>query len=459
MSQDWSSIIAKEFATVELGDKRLARRCEKLAKSVIISPDKSLPAACGNWANTKAAYRFFSNERVTREGVLLPHIDSTVERCNRQKAILAIQDTTSLNLTRHKATKGLGPIAASKKLRGMLVHTTMAVDADGGEVLGLLGQKVWVRTGYKPKGETWSQLHKRSRESQRWIDGVERTAESELACLVIAVFDREGEIFEAIETLQAHKQSFVIRASRKRPLANGAGYVLDAVRKASERGFMDVDIPARNGAAKRVAHLTLRSMIAEVAPPAYRKQKGNPIRVSVVAALEEQPPQGTDPLEWFLFTDEPCQTSEECQRVVRIYTYRWKIEEFHMGLKTGCRMEERQLQERQRLEALLGLFDVIAVMIVRLRDLALRKDAVAASRVLNATQLQLLHTKHPKLGPQPVAREALRAVAQLGGFLGRRSDGDPGWRTLWRGMHALLLMEAGYHLGLAGSSASAEICG
>ena len=122
-------------------------------------------------------------------------------------------------------------------------------------------------------------------------------------------------------------------------------------------------------------------------------------------------------------------------------------------------MEDRQLQERQRLEALLGLFDVIAVMIVRLRDLALREGAVAASGVLNATQLQLLHAKHPKLGPQPAAREALRAVAQLGGFLGRRSDGDPGWRTLWRGMHSLLLMEAGYHLGLSGSSAGVKICG
>jgi hypothetical protein len=170
--------------------------------------------------------------------------------------------------------------------------------------------------------------------------------------------------------------------------------------------------------------------------------RGPHLTVGVVEVQEEHPPAGCEALKWVLFTSEPLGSVQACARVAMIYSRRWKIEEFHMGLKTGCGVEDRQFETRKRMEAFLGLASVMSVMLLRMRDAV--RGGEKASVYLTEIQIKCLRIKYPSLACDPSAREALRTVARLGGFLARKGDGEPGWRTLWYGMEKLLFMEHGY---------------
>ena len=438
----WTDLVSQEFAEVDLGDERLERRCQQLVSQLWAQPDKSLPQACGNWADTKAAYRFFSNERVTREKLLEPHVAQTILRCSREEAILAIQDTTSFTMgVRH--SEGLGPVGYIDEVRGFLAHSALAVCATDGEILGVLHQEVWARGKKKPKNERPRTVRRRPRESERWVRGIEGVSQLSIQTKLVHVFDREGDVYEAIELLERTGQRFVIRASSNRRLNGGQGYLLDNIRKTPKLGSMKIEVAARDGHEARAAVLDIRATTSRIRPPLELKSPGREIEVGIIHLVESKPGPGCEALEWFLLTSEAHATVEECAQVAGYYTKRWKIEEFHMALKTGCRLEDRQLQRRERLEAFLGMADVIAILLLRLRDLARRDADALAHTMLNPIQISLLTKKYHKLDEQPTVRAALRAVAQLGGFLGRRGDGEPGWRTIWRGAQSLLLMEYG----------------
>lgn len=440
--QQWTKLIAQEFAGVDLGDERLKHRCQKVAQAMGKNPDKSIPEACGDWASTQGAYRFFANEKVSREAVLDGHLGCTMERCAGRE-FLAIQDTTFLNFTHLAETEGLGPIGTAEGLKGLVVHNTLAVELEHGDILGLLHQQVWAREGRKDPKETKKQRRLRERESQSWTRGVEAIRQYGLS-EAIHVMDREGDIYEVLERLVDGKGRFVIRACGNRLLADSEEkkYLLETVRNSSPIGQIAVDVPARPGQAKRQAQLTLRRVRVTVRPSNALGRKGADLPIQVVEVHEEHPPKGCSALCWVLLTTEPTETVEDCIRVIKIYSRRWKIEEFHMGLKTGCHTEERQFQSRERLEIFLGLASIISVMMLRLRDAARRE--LTGGVFLTQVQQRLLRDRYRDLGPQPTVREIMRAVARLGGFLARKGDGEPGWRTLWRGMYALLLMEHGY---------------
>ncbi|MEK7107505.1 MAG: IS4 family transposase, partial [Patescibacteria group bacterium] len=359
------------------------------------------------------------------------------------KEILAIHDTTYLNFTSRRTTEGLGPIGSKENVQGFLAHNTLAVNGQTGEVLGLLAQEVWARQGQYPKEEQSKERRGRKRESQRWPRGIETVIQRDLGN-AIHLMDREGDIYEVLRDLNAAEGRYVIRAGRNRLLAQKQGYLFEAIRRQEPLATMTVHIPTRAGQKARAALLTLRCAHLTIPPPETPRRKGENIPVHAIEAYERHPPKATAPLHWILLTQEPIETPSECVRVVALYKCRWKIEEFHMGLKTGCGIEDRQLKTRKRLEVLLGFYSVIGVMLLRLRDAA--RGEGLASNFLSDIQIRLLKKQYPALGKSPKAREALRAVAKLGGFLARKGDGEPGWRTLWRGMQELLLMEHGFHL-------------
>jgi len=430
-----------EFRGIALGDERLNKRCVELAKALGKHPDESIPQSCGDWGATKAAYRFFENDRVTREALLAPHIAQTVEQ-SRLTEVIAIGDTTYLNFTAHPSVEDLGPIGTTEGLQGMVVHNTIAVTADQGEVLGMLHQEVWVRDGRYPKEETWFQRHKREKESERWQRGVKAVEELGLKG-AIHVFDREGDIYGVLRLLE--KRRFVIRAAQNRALSSDEGHLFEVLRQSDPIGKMTVYVPPRGGRKAREALLTLRRKHMVLRPPATEpKEQAAPVEVNLVEACEHHAPKGCTPLHWVLLTSEAVDTLEQCVHVIKLYKYRWKVEEFHKSLKTGCQIEQRQLQTRHRLEAVLGLYSVIGMMLLRIRDAA-REAGRQATEYFNEVQLKLLHRRYPKIGKKPKVRDAFRAVAQLGGFLARKSDGEPGWKTLWLGMRELLAMERGYY--------------
>ena len=170
---------------------------------------------------------------------------------------------------------------------------------------------------------------------------------------------------------------------------------------------------------------------------------------NIVAGIEVDAPAGVEPLTWYLLTSESVQTPAQLLQIVHHYEARWLIEEFHMGMKSGCATEERQFESRHAIENFLAFAAVIAVTLLRLRDFARRPEPRPALAVLTVTQLEVLKLARPKLIKSGTARDALRAISTLGGFMGRKGDGEPGWRTLWRGFQKLLLMEEGYRLSQA----------
>lgn len=437
-------LVEKEVKGIKLGDKRLNRRCHKIAKAMIKQPSESIPQICGDWGQSQGAYRFFSNRRVSREELIMPAIESTVERSKGAQEILAIQDTTYLNYTSHKATKDLGPIGTTAKdLQGMVVHTVLGVEGESGEVLGLMGQDVWVRNRHHSPKETNVERRKRERESECWVRGIQKVVTQDVKS-VIHVMDREGDIYEVLKELKTTNQRYVIRACRNRLLktSNGKDYVFNAIRRSDPIGKMTIQVPNKTVQQKRQAVLTLRAKVMTIRPPRALKRKGESLEVHVIEVHEEHPPKGRDALNWALLTSEPIRRLEDCVRITLFYSRRWRIEEYHKVLKTGCKIEDRQLETRQRLESFLGLCSLISVVLLRLRDLARGEAPVSA--VLSDVQIMVLRAKFPSLSNNPSARESLRAVARLGGFLARKGDGEPGWITLWRGMQQIIHMEHGF---------------
>lgn len=451
------------FGEAKLGDARRTKRAVQVAAALMEMPGSSLPKATGELAPMKGAYNLLGNPHVDHDDLLSGHIPRTVESCMKEQAILVPQDTTTLTYD-GKTRKGLGPVNDSENARGFFAHTALAVSKSTHEVLGVLDQQVYVRSDKrKPKNETAKQRKRRSRESEHWPEGQRRVARAMENAVgpkpkLIFVYDREGDIFEAFEECDRQKQSFVIRAMRNRLLENeedeqGRRYLLDEVLKAPVMAHTTAQVHAKKDQPARTAQLEVRALKATIRPPRNRNRKGLSLEINIVLAIETQPPEGVEGLCWYLVTREPIETAADVLEVVRIYQARWLIEEFHMGLKSGCAVEERQLETAHSLMNFLAFASVIACHLLSLRDLARRPEQTLAANVLRPSLLMTLSALKPRsLSPTPTTREALRVIAKLGGFVGRKSDGEPGWRTLWRGFERLLCAEAGFLAGRRASS-------
>lgn len=392
------------------------------------------------------------------------HVQETIKRARNHAVVLAIQDSTTISYKGRTSIEGLGPIDSALKVPGFFAHTTLLVEPTQGAVLGMGHQQLWTRS-WTPvsKDETSEQRKKRDRESQHWGIGQEELARAfgrqktegkwtpppEGTPRIIAVFDREGDIFEVLETLQSLDHDFVIRAVRNRLSVSDKSdknrqHSFDMVEAAPVLGRIEIDVPRKHNEAPRRALLTLRAAHMALMPPKNRNRVGQPVEVNMLLVREESPPAGIkEPLCWYLLTRLPCQALEEALVVVRYYRYRWRIEDFHMGLKTGCGVERAQLESEHGLMNFLTIASIAAWRLLGLRDAARVEVALPPPESLTDLQIRILRATFPKLGPSPDARSLLRAIARMGGFLGRKCDHEPGWRTLWRGYQRLVMMEAG----------------
>ncbi len=459
--QDAAAWALAEFGQAQLGDTRRTKRAVQVAASLVRQPTSSIPKVHDDWSQTKGAYRLISNKQINHEALMSGHTTRTVERASNHAAILLLEDGSSFSFS-GKKRHGLGPVNDSPHSQGLHVHTVLAVSKGTHEVLGVLDQQLWVRSSQKkPKKESVSQRKKRNRESLVWVRSTERAlnAFAKHSPLgprpkLISVGDRENDIYEALLEKDRLGMGYVIRAKCNRLLDDddeaGASsepkrrYLLEEVRTAPIVATTEVEVPARPGRAARTAPLEVRAMEATVCPPKNLDRKGHSLALNIVLAIEPNPPAGVEPLVWYLLTREPIATAEDVLAVVGIYQARWLIEEFHMGFKSGCHSEQRQFETAHAIKNFLAFAAVIAWHLLALRDLARRPEPIPASHVLSPTLLAVLAALRPRLPDQPTARQALRTIATLGGFLARKGDGEPGWRTLWRGFERLLASEAGY---------------
>ena len=446
-AQTWAEA---NFGKAELGDRRRTRRAVLLAASMLRHPAASLPRQAGRWSATKAGYRLFDQEAVTLEALQTPHWEATRKEARRRDVVLMIEDTSELNYTFHWDTEGLGPIGDGKG-RGFLLHSTLAVDPAGtGEVLGLAYQMVFCREPQpQKKTETRTERMRRKRESHVWPTSVREVGASGTASRWVLVGDRGADTFETMQACQKTGSDFLIRVAQSRRAALGhkadrsTGPLLDLARALPASTSKELFIRSRPARKQRVAKLSVAFSGVTIFAPWLSGQKEGPVRCWVVRVWEQKPPPQEEPIEWVLLTSVAVKSKKTALTMTEWYSMRWLLEEYHKCLKTGCSVERRQLQEAGRLKSCIGMLAVVAVELLQLKLLARGQPDRRALRSAPQQHVEVLAAYRQRSPKGWTVYEFWREVAMLGGFLGRRSDGEPGWQTLWRGWQQLDLMTLG----------------
>jgi hypothetical protein len=380
------------------------------------------------------------------ENVLASHYEATLDRIRREEVILAVQDTTSLNYTAHPATQNLGPIGYRRNGGvGLLVHDTMAFNQEG-TPLGLLDVQCWARDE-KDFGKR-KRRHKvaiEQKESYKWLASFRKISEAQKQCpksTLVSVADREADIYEFFELALSDPSGpkLLVRAEQDRLLAEGQGHLWENMVRQDTAGIQEIRVPRQKNRPARVARLEVRFGQVTLKPPTRKKSRSE-LALWAVWAREADGPAEGERIEWMLLTTLPVTTFEQAIEKLAWYTIRWGIEVYHRTLKSGCKVEERQLGHVDRIETCLAIDMVVAWRIFHLAKLGRETPDVPCTVFFEEAEWKALvaHiTQNPKLSDHPpTLREAMRMVASLGGFLGRKGDGEPGTKSLWLGLQRL----------------------
>lgn len=447
-----------EMASADLGDLRRSRRLGLIVEALVANPGKSLPKALVSTAALEATYRFMSNRAVTPEAIAAPHVAATLNRMQGQ-TVLAIHDTTQLEFSGEDERDGLGPLSAQRQ--GFLAHVCLAVDATSGAPLGVLGSKTWARENPpgRKKRATYQFKQRETKESDRWGELVGEVDEMAAhRAQVIHVMDREADSYRLLAQMVAAKSAFVVRASHvERRLVDGRTLEASAddvrlqlIREVplSKRAVTDRrrgNHPMRM--ARRATLLIGTTSIQMKGSWAVPVEEAPELKLNLVRVWEPEPPDGEHPIEWLLLTSLPVSSAAEIEFVIDTYRRRWLIEELFKALKTGCQFQKLQLESLDALLNALAIMLPVAARLLALRHLAQYAPERPASDVLTGLQIRVLRAyEHTKKLPLVTARDAMLAVARLGGHI--KNNGDPGWQVLGRGFEDLLALEQGARLAL-----------
>lgn len=459
--------VLSAFADLDLGDPRRASRVRDTVARLATDPGASVPAAMGSDANIEGAYRLMNSRRVSMEALNDAHARATAERARVSRRVLAIHDTTTCAF-QHADAAVVGYLNTGKA--GFMVHYTLVVAADGSKrPLGVANVEAVVRTRpprrrkvkgrSRPRRSSKERVRDKDRESTRWYRGFQRTSERLHGCQVVHVADREGDNYELFAQALVGNERFVVRARvLQRRVETGAGKQLlsEAVERCRTVLVREVDLTTRTpsalpstaahhpGRRARQAHLEISATRVTLRRPHYQDASlPESIELNVVRVFEPNPPLGEPPVEWVLYTTEPISSAKEVAEIVDIYRARWLIEECNKALKTGCRYEERHFESRAALLTLLAMTLPIACEVLALRASCRADPKRPAAEVLTPTQMQVLAAMGSRPLPKnPSVHDALWAVAALGGHI--KSNGQPGWLVLQRGMTKLLAYEEGW---------------
>jgi len=444
---DWD----EELSEVQLGDKRLNSRLIHTANTLSTHPQLPINQACDDWSDTMAVYRLFRNERVQGESILEPHKKHTVERIKKHPRVLAVQDTSYLDFTKHPKTKGLGPIGTSQQdIQGLLLHNTLALTSSG-LPLGLLTINLWTR---EPDIESADRQTRRKqpieeKESYKWITALRETmALKPDGVEVITVCDREADIYELFVEAKRLEASLLVRAAQNRALEDDGteiNHIWPKVESQEVVGHLEVHVQGQHGEPDRVAIVGVRFCKVMLSPPVNsRRFSGDqlpPIDLYVVLVKEENAPEGIEPLQWILLTNVPVETFDDAVERVRWYRVRWQIEVYYKVLKTGCKVEDCRLGTAERLKRFIALTAIVAWRLFWMTHISRYAPELPCTAILTEHEWKALYTRihHTKELPDelPTARQSVRWIARLGGFLGRKCDGEPGITTIWRGWQRL----------------------
>ena len=439
LTQDVNEWAAQQWGDAQLKDQRRTARAVTLGAQLAANPTAQLPEQTGSWKDTKAAYRLLNQAAVTHKELGTPHWQATRQRARLSDGVaLFIQDGTEADYSHHPKVLGLGRLNKLKR-HGMQIHTCLCLPLATGE-LGVAAQRVWQRPPKPPGKESNYAMSLRETEYDVWAETLQEIGPAparDSGVTWISVGDRASDIYGYFRVAQSLGWEVVARAARDRIIYTLAGertYLLQWARGLVSQATTTVAVRGRDGAPARSATLQVAWSACEVPAPARGKELSGPrLRVSVVRAWEADPPAGVEPLDWVLVTSLVVSNVADALQVIAYYEKRWLIEEYHKCLKTGCALEARQLETASGLEALLGFLAIVAVRLLQLREASRQKPEAPARHYVAPELIQTVQSYFKLPSGELSLREFWRAVARLGGFLARKSDGDPGWQTLWRG--------------------------
>jgi len=433
-----------EFKTIDLGDKRLDNRATVILNSLLDKPGLSIPAACNGWDETIAAYRFFDNSKTTPEKILSPHIESTITRAREHKEILCLQDTSEMDFSSKPKTEGLGPLSYEKQI-GFYIHPTLITTPDR-IPLGVIDSYNWVRDEENfGKAKERKNIPIEEKESIRWINGYQNIAKFAQALpdsKVTYVADREADIYELFlereKILKENKVApeLLVRSQHNRVLDDDKK-IKDRLKQAQVLGEIQFDLPPGRGRKARTVTQEVKAIRVELKAP-YRKDRTlDKVEITAVYTYEKNTPEGEEPIEWILLTSNNVKTFEEACTIVTNYLARWDIEIFFKVLKSGCKIEELQLETFERLINSITLFMIVAWRIMFLMKLGRECPDLPCSMVFEQGEWEAAYIVYKKSTPPekpPSLNEMIKIVASFGGYIGRKGDGPPGPKVLWIGL-------------------------
>lgn len=446
MKASWAT---EEVKTADLGDVRLNRRLGNLLEMLIRKPMESIPALSKSWGETKAAYRFFDNKAVSWEKILQPHKAAVIERMKKEAIVLLPQDTTDLDYTSKPETEGLGKLCYERQ-QGLYLHPTLAVTPER-VCLGVVNAQILVRESLG-KNQRQEALPLDKKESIRWLNGYRAAQELSRQLpdtKLVSIADREGDIYEIFVEASKEQEDgqveWIIRGNQDRRLVTKDAKkkhekLFNRVKQSASLGTVEFDLPRAPGRKARRIKQEIRAINIPLKPP-YRKDEKLPaVNINAVLATEIETPKGTKPIEWLLLTSLPIDKNEQALQVIEWYLCRWQIEVFFKILKSGCEVEELQLQTLDRLKPCLAMYMIIAWRILYMTMLG-RQDADLPCNLIfedeewHAVYI-VIHKQSPPEIP-PSLNQMIRMIASLGGFLNRKGDGDPGPQTIWSGLQRI----------------------
>jgi len=449
---DWAE---EEFAAAPLHDERLTERLCTIARDFFAQPGELVPQACGgSEARIKAAYRFFSNRRVGMRALLRSHTAATLGRVRPHPVVLAPQDTTTLNYTAHPP-RGMGPISTVDSPVGLMMHDTMAFTTEG-TPLGLLDVQCWARESTASgKRHRRRELPIEEKESFKWLASFRAVAEVQRLCpdtMIVSIGDREADIHDLFHEAAQDPAGpkLLVRAERSRNrIVDQNQYLWDRMASEPVAGIQHVRVPRKGSRPARTAKLEVRFAPVELKPP--RLSRLPPVEVVAVYAREAGHDRTVkQPIDWMLLTTVPAETFKDACERTEWYSRRWGIEVYHRTLKSGCRIEDRRLDDASSLETCLAIDLVVAWRVYWLTMAGRETPDRSCREFLGEDEWRVLGswaTDAPIKEP-PTVQQAVRWIGKLGGWVARGKGDNPGTTCMWRGLVRLPNMVAGYRLAL-----------
>lgn len=439
------------FGTARLGDPRRTRRLVESAAAIALHPEKPFPQVL-DWNGLRGFYRLCAQEETTLAAVQQPHWEQTRQAMAEQPLVLIVHDTTELDYTGHRALRGAGPIGDGDG-QGFLQHNSLAVLPTPRQVLGLAYQQLRVRQP-RPEGENAYQRRQRPRESIQWLEGIRACGPAPQGCCWVDVADRGCDCYEAMVAARQAGHHFLFRVFEDRVLYADANReqpvkLLARARSLTAVGSDTFAITGRRDRPSRTVTVSLAATAVWLpAPWGTPQRSAQPLLPAwLIRIWEPDPPAGIEqPVEWLLLCSLPTGTLAELKERRDWYSCRWLAEIYHDVEKNGCREESRRFETAERLEACLAVLSVVAVRVLQLRCALDSQPQAPAEQVATRPEIEVVRrlTKEPR--SSLTVADFVRGVAKLGGFLGRKCDGQPGVRALWRGYQRLQDVLLGFSL-------------